>query len=139
MQENVASNQRSRSDLFDQEPQRRKPEGLSCREGIGMCDACNHPQFLTIPGAHDRDCAVRVPYLRLERLSAAELRAELPGLARVERERIAEHLAGKCALSAVHDAIRAHRACSDALARFQPRLTSKLCAATVARSWKQHR
>lgn len=102
-----------------------------------MCQACRYPDlYLTIPSAHERSCAFRLPYLKFEMMSAIELQRALPELVKTASTMLASFGEGKATIESVRDAMRASRACSDALARFAPRKQHPVGAANAARSWK---
>lgn len=103
------------------------------------CDACNIPQFDTIPGAHVVTCQKRAPFLYLERLTAPEIRRMLPSLQDAEGKARAARLpdVGNVTLREQHEnTVRALRAATDTLAKHTPQRGPRRSAAVAAQSWK---
>ena len=94
--------------------------------------------YLTIPSAHDLNCAARAPYARFGAMSQAELRALLPAMAKAGMDAATAHAKEPTAerRAAMLDALRASRACSDALSLFAPRRARPTQAARAYRSWR---
>ena len=103
-----------------------------------MCQACSIQQFDLIPSAHEPSCAKRAPFARFERMASPDLRTELPALVADESKLRNAWLAAPSAeaLTALHNAMRSTRACSDALAKLRPLKARPVGAARAARSWR---